>query len=197
MPIHFNYQMGIPSTPLQQRAIREAYLSLYAFCGASKEDHLIFTSSGAEAVNHVIWATYVDVTRKTGKNQFLCSNLDEAPTIMAMSRLQECGCLFHMVPSTPYGYVTAKEVAEKITPRTALLSLSWANGLTGVIQPVAEIAELCHERGILFHVDATHVLGKGDFTIEESGADFLTFNWTDRGSVYWSSLPIKNSHLLF
>jgi cysteine desulfurase len=175
-PLHFNHQLGTSPSLLQKRAMREAYLAFYAFAGAKKEDHFIFTSSGAEAVNHAVFAAYLDITRRTGKNHFLCSSLDEAPTIMAMGRLQELGCLFQMVPACGEGRITSKAVAEMITPRTAMLSVSWANGLTGVIQPLGEIAELCQQRGILFHVEATHVLGKGDFAFDECGADLLTFN---------------------
>lgn len=173
--IRFNQQLTEGPTPLQERALREAYLALYTFVGAKKEDHFIFTSSGAEAVNHAVLATYLDVTRKTGKNHFLCGALDEAPAIMAMSRLQELGSVFQMVPACDSGYITQKKLIEMITPRTAMLSLSWGNGLTGVIQPLAALVEVCQERGVLLHIDATHVLGKGEFTLEGSGADLMTF----------------------
>ncbi len=153
----------------------EAYLALYDLVGAKKTDHFIFTSSGAEGVNHAVFAAYLDSTRKTGKNHFVCGSIDEAPAIMAMSRLSELGCLFEMAPANKEGIVSAQAIAETLTPRTAMVSISWANGLTGVIQPVAEIAEVCRERGILFHVEATHVLGKGYYTLESSGADVLTF----------------------
>lgn len=156
--------------------IEEAYSALYNLVEAKKEDHFIFTSSGAEGVNHAVFAAYLDITRKTGKNHFVSGSLDEAPSIMAMSRLSEFGCVYEMAPANRQGVVTVQAVAETLTPRTAMVSLSWANGLTGVIQPVAEIAELCRERGILFHVDATHVLGKGYYTLESSGADLLTFD---------------------
>jgi len=153
----------------------EAFSTFYELVEAKKADHFILTSSGAEGVNHVVWAAYLDITRKTGKNHFVCGALDEAPAIMAMSRLAEAGCLHEMVPANEEGIITAKAVAETLTPRTAMVSISWANGLTGVVQPVAEIAEVCRERGVLFHVEATHVVGKGYYTFEESGADLLTF----------------------
>ncbi|MCC5831465.1 MAG: aminotransferase class V-fold PLP-dependent enzyme [Chlamydiales bacterium] len=156
--------------------LEEAYSTLYNLVGAKKEDHFIFTSSGAEGVNHAVFAAYLDITRKTGKNHFVSGSLDEAPAIMAMSRLSELGCLYEMAPANQQGVITAHSVAETLTPRTAMVSLSWANGLTGVIQPVGEIAQLCRDRGILFHVDATHVLGKGYYTLESSGADLLTFD---------------------
>lgn len=174
--MNFDHQVKESVSPLQEHALKEVYASLYTLVKAKSKDPFIFTSSGTEGVNHAVFSAYVDITRKTGKNHFLCSNIDEAAAIMAMSRLQDFGCLFQMVEANREGYVTKQAVAEALTPRTAMLSMSWANGLTGVIQPVHEIAELCQERGILFHVEATHVLGKGEFTFDGSGADLLTFN---------------------
>lgn len=156
--------------------VDEALSAVYSLVQARKGDHFIFTSSGAEGVNHVVLAAYLDLSRKTGKNHFVCGALDEAPAILAMSRLSELGCLHEMAPASREGVVTAQAVAETITPRTALVSLSWGNALTGVIQPVAEIAALCRDRGILFHVEASAVLGKGYYPFEECGADILTFD---------------------
>lgn len=154
----------------------EALSALYALVQAKKGDHFIFTSSGAEGVNHVVLAAYLDITRKMGKNHFVCGSLDEAPAILAMSRLSELGCLHEMAPANREGIITAQAVAEAITPRTALVSIAWGNALTGVVHPVAEIGKLCKERGLLFHVDATAVLGKGYYTFEESYADIFSFD---------------------
>jgi len=62
-----------------------------------------------------------------------------------------------------------------ITPRTALISLSLAHPLTGVIQPVEEIVKIAHDGGTLVHIDATHALGKLYAPFSQSGADYLTF----------------------
>ncbi|MCH9627526.1 MAG: Cysteine desulfurase IscS [Chlamydiales bacterium] len=156
--------------------IEEAYEALYQLVEAKHAAHFILTSSGAEGVNHAVFAAYLDQTRKTGKNHFISASTDEAPAIMAMSRLSELGCIHEMAPVNEEGIVTAHAIAETLTPRTAMVSLSWANGLTGVVQPVAEIAQVCRERGVLFHVEATHVIGKGYYTLESSGADLLTFD---------------------
>lgn len=160
-------------------SIKKAYNYIYRLLGASEEDTFIFTSSGAEAVNHVIFSTYMDVTRKTGKNHYLSTNLNEAPSILAMSRLQEMGCLFDMVAVDEKGQLTLKSLRESLTPRTVLLSLSLACGVMGIIQKTEEIAALCKERGILLHVDVTHMLGKGEFSCH---ADFITFNGEQIGA---------------
>jgi len=172
---------GSPSSPHTMGqdiypAMRESYQQIYKLLGASEEDDFVFTSSGAEAVNQVIASAYLDVTVPTGKNQYITSNIDEAPALMAISRLEQMGCVGKIVHPDNEGKVTAEKIADAITPRTALVSLSWANGLTGVLHPVGEIASLCQERGILFHLDATHVLGKVFYEMEDVGADFITFN---------------------
>jgi len=174
-------QWGIPSAPHTKGqelypALTQSYKTLYNFLGAKETDQFVFTSGAAEAVNQVISSVYKEVTVQTGKNQYLTSILDEAPAIMAVGRLEQLGCVGKMIPASPLGFVTKDAVAENISPRTALISLSWANGLTGVIQPLNEIAELCKQRGILLHVDATHVLGKLFYELEEVGADFISFN---------------------
>ena len=178
---YFTEMWGCPSAPHQKGqelypAIEESLRSIYTLLGAHEMDAFIFTSSGAEAINQVILSTYFDVTRTTGKNQFITSHIDEAPAIMSIGRLEKIGCVAKMPNANSQGIVTAAAVAENITPRTALISLSWANGLTGVINPVSDIATLCHERGIRFHLDATHVLGKLFYELDDVGAHFITFN---------------------
>jgi cysteine desulfurase len=180
MPYWTTY-WGIPTTPHQKGqelypALADYYKTLYAFIGAKENDQVILTSSGAEAVNHVIFSAYRDVTLPTGKNQFLTSKVDEASAMMAISRLEPFGCVGKMIEVNQQGIVTAAALADCLSPRTALVSLSWANGLTGVIQPIAEIAKLCKQRGIRLHLDATHVLGKLFYELEELSPDYLTFN---------------------
>lgn len=153
-----------------------AYKAIYALAGAEEDADFVFTSSGCEATNQAVFSTYLNCTRKNGKNHFITSNVEEASSILSMSRLEQLGCCFAMAPADKNGCVTMDAIAETMTPRTAMVSLSWGNALTGVIQPVAEIAALCQERGVLFHVDATHVLGRGNYTLSASGADFFTFN---------------------
>ncbi|MBS0627085.1 MAG: aminotransferase class V-fold PLP-dependent enzyme, partial [Verrucomicrobia bacterium] len=56
----------------------------------------------------------------------------------------------------------------------ALFSISWADGLTGVIHPIEDLAAVCREKNILFHVDASFLLGKRFFRFRDIGAHFLT-----------------------
>lgn len=172
---------GIPSMPHQKGqelypALTQFYKTLYQFIGAKETDQVILTSSGAEAVNHVISSAYRTITLSTGKNHFLTSKIDEASSMMAIGRLEPFSCIGKTVAVNAQGIVTVDAVADALSPRTALLSLSWANGMTGVIQPVADIAQLCKQRGVRLHLDATHVLGKLVIDLEEVSPDYLTCN---------------------
>jgi len=178
---YFTDLWGLPSAPhaMGQKLIpdiKKSYQSLYALLGASEKDTIVFTSSGAEAVNHALLSCYFDVTQKTGQNHFLVSSVDEAPAMMSLNRLVELGCVATTIPVDGSGRVSVEVLGDLITPRTAMISLSWGNGLTGVIQPVEEIGQMCKERGILLHLEATHILGKVYFDIEKTGADLISFN---------------------
>lgn len=172
---------GTPSAPNQRGqqlipAIEDALKGLYALLKAKESDSIIFTSSGAEGINHAISSTYFDVTVHTGRNQFITSTIDEAPSIMAIGRLEQLSCLGKMVPAGKDGLITAETIADAVSPRTALVSLAWANALTGVINPIHEIAALCEERGIRLHLDASNVLGKVMIDWDNVPAHFITFS---------------------
>lgn len=174
-------QWGLPSSPHQMGqelfgSIGESLKAIYALIGASEEANFVFTSSGAEAVNHAIFSTFMDVTRSTGKNVFITSLIEEAPTLMSFNRLEQLGCLSKTVSPDKNGRITAEAIADAITPRTAMVSLSWANGLTGIVHPVQEIAALCQERGIKLHLDATHIFGKLFYELSDINPDFISFN---------------------
>jgi len=191
------HQMGQELLP----DIERAYRQIYRLLGTDENGTIIFTSSGAEAVNHVVWSTYIDLSRETGLTHFITSSLDEAPVILAYERLETLGCRSTLVSVTEQGQVTPSALGDAFTPRTALVSLSWGNALLGTVHPVADLAGVCRERGILFHLDATHVVGKLDFDLNEIGADLISFNGEALGAprsagALWMRSGLKISPLL-
>lgn len=177
----FNELWGVPTAPHRCGhelfpVMTESYKAIYQLFGAREIDDLVFTSSGAEATNQAILSAYLDVTLTSGKNHFLTSLIDEAPSITSLDRLELFDCVCQQVKPNKEGKITAEILAKSITPRTALISLSHGNGLTGTINPISEIAQLCRERGILLHLDVTHTVGKLYFEIAELDAHFFSFN---------------------
>lgn len=147
---------------------------LYDLAGASDDDRFVFTSSGAEAINQVLWSVFLKVSRETGKCHFITSALEDAATLQMMKRLEELGCFVKIAPVNHRGEIDIEALKSLINPRTALLSLSMAQGMTGVIQPVEEIVAYAQEKGVLVHLDATHAMGK--YYLPQLQASYLTFS---------------------
>lgn len=170
--------------------------SLYSLVGATEEDHFLFTSSGAEGINHVLLAAFFDVTRKEGKNHFMTASIAEAPQILAIGRLEEALCCHTLLPVDDAGQITLQAVEQALTPRTALLSLSTACSLSGVIQHhLPAIGKLCRERKVIFHLDITHTLPTIPFSWEETAADVVTFDGEGIGGPQGSGgMMIRQGH---
>jgi cysteine desulfurase len=68
------------------------------------------------------------------------------------------------------------DLAKAIRKDTILVSLMAANNEVGTVHPVAEIGRLCKERGVLFHTDATQMVGKLPVDVEKMGIDLLSIS---------------------
>jgi cysteine desulfurase len=88
--------------------------------------------------------------------------------------LEEQGVSISRIRPNQDGCVDAGEMLDAITDRTKLLTMIWANNETGAIQPVQTVAEGCHERGVLMHVDATQAIGKSPVDLAQTPIQFLS-----------------------
>lgn len=157
-------------------ALDTRYQAIYDFVGADPKETFVFTSSGAEAVNQVLWSAFLEKARKEGKCHFIATSLEDAPTMQMMQRLEELGCFVKIAPVDRFGRVDLEQLASLINPRTALVSATLADGLTGVVQPIEEIAKICREKGVLLHADASYAVGKLYLSFSDLGVDYLTFS---------------------
>lgn len=165
------HQMGQELLPFL-KTHTEAILEIL---GAREEDRFHFFSSSAEAIHHLFLTHYFDSIKESGKNHLLTTNIEEAPVLISLKRLEELGCARKTLSVNAQGQLTQEILMQALRPRTSLVSLSWANGLTGVIHPIADLAEACKAKGVLLHVDASYVIGKLFFRFEDLSIDFLTW----------------------
>jgi len=130
--------------------------------GADPED-VIFTSGATEANNAAL--------RHTGIRQVLTSAIEHDAVLAANPEAVR-------LPVDADGVLdleAARAIIEELEA-PFLVSLMLVNNETGVIQPVAELAALVHERGGFLHCDAAQALGKVAFTVGGLGADMLSLS---------------------
>jgi cysteine desulfurase len=90
--------------------------------------------------------------------------------------LAQLGFEVTYLPVNEAGVVDLQVLEAALTDATALVSIMHANNETGVIQPLADIARLAHQRGALVHTDAVQSFGKIPFNVDELEVDFLSFS---------------------
>jgi cysteine desulfurase len=134
------------------------------------------TSSGEEAVSQVFESIYLEECRREGRNHIVTSVAEETASVDALERLQELGCTITRVVPDVDGIVRPEVVKKALTPRTALVSFSWVNALTGVIQPAEEIGVVCKEAGVWYHLDASYAFGRLFVEFPAQKADYVTFD---------------------
>jgi cysteine desulfurase len=104
------------------------------------------------------------------------------------------------VPVDEHGVVDPEAVREALTDETILVSIMYANNETGVIQPIADIARLVRQRGILMHTDAVQAFGKMPLRVDELEVDFLSFSghklYAPKGIGGWYARPGASLHPL-
>jgi cysteine desulfurase len=166
------HQMGQELFP----ALNQGTEAILKVLGAKGEDRFYFFSSNGDAISHLYLSHYFDNIRHTGKNHIVTTNIEEAPVLMSLKRLEDLGCGGKIVPVNAQGQLTKEALDEALHPRTSLVSISWANGLTGAVHPIADLADACHAEDVRLHIDASYVIGKHYFRFEDLNLDFLTFD---------------------
>jgi cysteine desulfurase len=88
----------------------------------------------------------------------------------------EQGARVTVLPVDSTGRVDPDQVRAALTDKTVLVSLMAANNEVGTVQPIAEVAALCRERGVLFHTDAAQAAGKIPIDVQAAGIDLLSIS---------------------
>lgn len=157
-------------------AIKKALDDLYEGINAADEDDVIITSCATESNNWVIKGIYFDILRHGVKNHIITTDVEHPAVRATCAFLETLGVEVTYLPINDQGTISAEQVREAITEKTALVSVMWANNETGMIFPIQEIGEICRERGILFHTDAVQAIGKIPVDVQKAKIDLLSFS---------------------
>lgn len=145
--------------------VREGRVRVAALLGVADPDEIVFTSGATEANNMVI-AGVAEAARRPGSPppEILVSAIEHSSILAPARKLDRLGVIrLVVIPVDATGIVKVSDVAERITPRTALVSVQGANNEIGTLQPVHAIGDLCKARGVLFHTDLCQSFGKIHF----------------------------------
>jgi cysteine desulfurase NifS/selenium donor protein len=169
---HFgNPSSSHPYGAVARGAVEKARGQVARLLGARPEE-IVFTSGGSEANNTVILGV-ARLLRSRGRH-VVTSAVEHPAVLEPCAALAADGFRVTRVPVDEAGRVDPAEVARALTPETILVSVMHANNEVGTIEPVAEIARLARERGILVHTDAAQSVGKIPVDVGELGVDFLS-----------------------
>ena len=151
-------------------AVEKAREEVAGLIGARARE-IVFTAGATEANNLAIKGAVQMVP--DGAHIVTCTI--EHPAVLACCHtLEQHGVEVTYLPVDRGGQIDLDQLADAITPRTALISLMAANNEIGVLQPLAAIGRLARERGVLWHCDAAQAVGKVPLDVEALGIDLLS-----------------------
>ena len=159
-------------------AVEQATAVIAEGIGA-KPKEIIFTSGATES-NNLALRGLVEAPRRKG-NHLLSVATEHRAVLDPLRRLERHGHeVTLLVPTTAgnsdAGRLDPQQVADAIRDDTVLVSVMLANNEMGAIHPLAEIGQICRQRGVPLHCDATQAVGRIPVDVEDLGVDLMSFS---------------------
>ncbi len=160
-----------------EEAVEKARKQIASVINASAKE-IIFTSGATEANNLAIKgvAEFLRGGPRGGGNHIITCVTEHKAVIDTCKYLERHGCEVTWLGVDSDGLIDLDELEQAIRPETILVSIMTANNETGVVQDIAAIGRLCHERKILFHTDAVQAFGKIPLDVEAMNIDLLSIS---------------------
>src|SRR3989304_5184840 len=154
-----------------RKAVIEARAQVAGLIGCRPEE-ILFTSGGSESNNTVIQGV-ARQSRSRGRH-IITSSVEHPAILEPLEALSNDGYRVTRLPVDVRGRADPESLAAAITPDTILVTIMHANNEVGTIQPIAELAGVTKDHGVLFHADASRSGGKMPVDVNELGVDFLS-----------------------
>jgi cysteine desulfurase len=134
---------------------------------------ILFTSGGSEADNQAILSA-AEFGKRKGKTHIISTAIEHHAVLHTLKKLEKQGFSVTLLPVGTNGIVSVDNVKNAIRDDTCLVTVMTVNNEIGTIQPIAEIGEVCRERGVLFHTDAVQAVGHLPIDVEATNIDMLS-----------------------
>jgi len=153
-------------------AVDEARELVARVLGAAPRE-VVFTGGGTEAAALAV----LGAARAAGAGRHVVvSAIEHRAVLHAAQTLEADGWRVTLLPVGPHGTIDARQFAAALSAETVLASVMLANNEIGTIQPIAELAALARERGVLFHTDAVQAAGWLSLDVDALGVDLLSLS---------------------
>lgn len=156
-----------------EKAVEEARGQVAALVNADPRE-IIWTSGATESDNLAIKGA-AHFYQAKGRH-LITAKTEHKAVLDTMRELEREGFSVTYLDVQENGLIDLEALKAALRPDTTLVSVMFVNNEIGVIQPIAEIGELCRERGILFHVDAAQATGKVEIDLEKLKVDLMSFS---------------------
>jgi cysteine desulfurase len=155
-----------------EAAVEVAREQVARVLGAASERDVVFTSGATESNNLALLG--VARANRVRGDHLITAATEHSAVLDPCRALAREGFRVTELPVDGLGRIDPDAVGRALTERTLLVSVMAANNEIGVIAPLAEIAALCRERGVLFHTDAAQAVGKIPLDVVRIGVDLLS-----------------------
>ncbi len=154
-----------------EEAVEKARKQIAELIGATAKE-IIFTSGATES-NNLALKGAAEMYAEKG-NHIITAATEHKAILDTCKHLEKQGIRVTYLPVQQDGLVDLDMLRDAITDKTILISVMYANNEIGVIQPVAEIGKIAHERGVLFHSDAVQAVGKVPVNVLKDNIDIMS-----------------------
>lgn len=163
--------------------------SIYGFAAANKEvitgcrekiagilgarcEEIYFTAGGSESDN---WALIATAEAYAGRGKhIITSKIEHHAILHTCEYLEKKGYEITYLDVDEAGMVNLDQLRDSIREDTILITIMFANNEIGTLQPIAEIGQIAHEHGILFHTDAVQAFGQIPIDVDSLHIDMLS-----------------------
>jgi cysteine desulfurase len=160
-----------------KRALDEARARVAELINAERKESVIFTSGATESNNMTIKG--VAYRNKDRGTRIITSSIEHMSVVNSFKFLTARGFEAVFLPVDKYGFVSLESLEKVLTEKTTLVSIVYANGEIGTIEPVKEISETVHSKNAYLHVDGTAACGQIPIDVKNEGIDLLTISSND------------------
>lgn len=157
-----------------QRDIEIAREKVAKAIGADPNE-IYFTSCGSESDNWAIKGV-CDKLASKGKKHIVTTVFEHHAILHTCQYMEKHGFEVTYVPIDSKGMVNPEDIRNAIREDTAIVSVMYANNEIGTIQPISEIAEICKEKGVIFHTDAVQAVGHVEIDVHKQKIDLLSLS---------------------